>query len=393
MTTSEDNRGSRTLVPRYFLLFIVIVVALLPLVLNRQEAKAPLLFELDGPTMGTTYSVRFDTVPEGVTTEALGQTIDATLARINTLMSTYDPESELSRFNRHEGREWFDMSAETVTVIDAAMKISEMTSGAFDVTIGPLVDLWGFGSTTEVEFEPPSAAEIQKVRGRIGFRHLEVRQDPPALRRTRVGLQVDLSGIAKGYAVDQIADDLETAGVESYMIEIGGEIRTRGHKPDGSPWLLGIEAPLRGQRVVHRVVELENDAMATSGDYRNYLTVKGKVFSHLLDPRTGHPIKHRLASATIIADKCTSADALATALMVLGPEEGYQVALGHDLAVLWLLRQGGTNGAPDADSATGGERVGLAESHPLGEERFIEKTSPAFERRKRSGKSTEGSSE
>lgn len=383
-----DHSGRKPGVPRFLLLAVVIVVALLPLVLMKREAEAPILIVLDGPTMGTTYSVKFASLPDGVTTAGLQEELRAILERINRLMSTYDPDSEVSRFNRHEGLDWFDMSAETISVVSVARRVSDVTGGAFDITVGPLVDLWGFGGKSESDGsaiqQEPSTDEIRTVRGRLGFRHLEIREDPPALRRARVGIGIDLSGIAKGHAVDQIADHVESAGVDSYMVEVGGEIRTRGLKPDGRAWRLGIEAPLRGERSVHREIELRNDAMATSGDYRNYFESKGNVYSHLLDPRTGRPVKHRLASVSVIADKCINADALATALMVLGPAEGYRVALEHELAVLWVLRSKGNDGAP---SGVEGDAGGIA--GPVGTHRFIDKTSPAFEERE----STEGSPE
>jgi thiamine biosynthesis lipoprotein len=347
-------------------------------------AEAPLLIELDGPTMGTRYAIKFAPLPTGVTTETfhedIREDIRATLERINKRMSTYDPDSELSGFNGHEGLDWFEMSSETISVISTAVRISELTDGAFDITVGPLVDLWGFGGKSSATSSVPSKDQILSVRNRIGFRHLEIREAPPALRRTRIGLEVDLSGIAKGYAVDQIAEVLEAAGIDNYMVEVGGEIRARGLKPTGEGWRLGIEAPLRSHREVHRIIELADEAMATSGDYRNYFQSEGNVYSHLLDPRTGYPIKHRLASASVIADKCIYADALATALMVLGPEEGYRVALEHKLAVLWMLRQGGTNGAStEAQGVTQGDAsggAGLVDAHS-----FIDKTSPAFEQR------------
>jgi thiamine biosynthesis lipoprotein len=295
---------------------------------------------LTGPTMGTWYTIKLEGLPEGLTQAQVGREIEDRLTQINALMSTYDPASELSRFNASEGSEWFPVSPETATVVAAGQAISEETDGAFDMTVGPLVNLWNFGPNAQPD-RLPDALEIAAASARVGFRRLEVRRDPPGLRKTRADLYVDLSAIAKGYAVDEIARGLDRHGVKAYMVEIGGEVRTRGRKGNGEPWRIGIEKPITTDRVVTRVVQLVDCSLATSGDYRNYFEVQGKRFSHEIDPQTGKPVEHALASVSVLAEDCMTADAAATAIMVLGPERGLAYARRAGLEVLLIQRSGG----------------------------------------------------
>ncbi|OHB70276.1 MAG: hypothetical protein A2V70_17065 [Planctomycetes bacterium RBG_13_63_9] len=293
---------------------------------------------LSGETMGTSYTVKVVALPQTVELEMLRQEIQETLSRIDGLMSTYRAESEISRFNRYDGIDWFVVSPETASVVHEAVRLGELTEGAFDVTVGPLVNLWSFGPEKDSAQRVPSPGEIASVRQRVGFRNLAVRISPPALRKNRNDLYVDLSGIAKGFAVDQIAEHLDFRGIEDYMVEIGGEIRAKGHNHRGIPWRLAVESPLADRRMVHRVVSLENAAMATSGDYRNYFEKDGTRYCHIIDSRSGRPVAHGLASATVIGPSCSRADALATALMVLGPDAGFELAQREHLAVFLLLK-------------------------------------------------------
>ena len=302
-----------------------------------RESAAPV--SISGSTMGTSYTIKLSELPPGVIQEELHEDIDNLLERINDQMSTYRQDSELSRFNRFAGRDWFDVSPETAQVVKEALSVSLKSEGAFDVTVGPLVNLWSFGPQQRPR-KVPSDGEIKDTLAIIGYQHLKVRTTPPAMQKLVDGLEVDLSAIAKGFAVDQVAELLIQRGVKDFLVEIGGEIRTYGVKEDGSPWIVGIELPADDQRSVQEVVKLGDRALATSGDYRNFFVEDGKRYSHTIDPRTGRPIKHRLASVTVIADICMQADAWATTLMVLGLEEGYEFALGQDLAVLFLIRNG-----------------------------------------------------
>ncbi len=319
------------------------------------ERTAPRLDEFSGPIMGTRYSVKVVDVPPDTDVEGLAGEVLATLERINAAMSTYLPESELSRFNTGRSDDWFAVSSETAHVVQAALDLSAATDGAFDPTVGPLVDLWGFGPTLTAGALPDDAA-IAAAQARVGWRHLSVRLDPPALRKALPDLAVDLSAIAKGYAVDEVAALLEGAGVVDYLVDVGGELRVRGHNANDRPWGVAIEQPRPGGRAVQRVVRLSSGAVATSGDYRNYYEIDGRRYSHEIDPATGRPVRHALASVTVLAATAMNADALATAYMVLGPEATLQRADRDGVAALLLVRDG--DGFREVESAHFGAWTG-----------------------------------
>ena len=289
--------------------------------------------------MGTTYSVKLSSLPDGLTPGELQAEIDRALESVNNQMSTWRDDSEISRFNRSRETDWFAVSKETVRVVQTALEVSRETGGAFDVTVGPLVNLWSFGPE-QAERKLPSESAIEETRSRVGYRFLEVRESPPALKKVRGDLYVDLSAIAKGFGVDRVAELLEAKQISSYMVEIGGEVRTKGHKPDGKPWRVGIEIPTPFARGIQRAIELSGRALATSGDYRNFVVIDGKHYSHTIDPRTGRPVDHDLASVSIIAESGMLADAYATALLVMGPEAGYDWAKENNVAALLLVRDG-----------------------------------------------------
>jgi thiamine biosynthesis lipoprotein len=302
--------------------------------------------------MGTSYSVQIVKPPADLDRDALAEQVNERLADINRLMSTYQPSSELTRFNESSTTEWFIVSPELVDVVRAAQAVSEASAGAFDVTIGPLVNLWGFGPTPSADVLP-SAGEIQAARTRVGWKQIDVQVEPPALRKSRPDLYVDLSAIAKGYAVDRVAALLEAAGVDHYLVEIGGELRGRGINGAGEPWQIAIERPEVSKRAMFRVVALRDVGMATSGDYRNFFEVDGERYSHTIDPATGRPVEHRLASVTVLADETMQADAWATALLVLGRERGFELAEQIGLAAFFIEhKQDGSVGDPFVTQAT-----------------------------------------
>ncbi|WP_166820614.1 FAD:protein FMN transferase [Thalassoroseus pseudoceratinae] len=305
----------------------------------RGSVAAEELVSLSGETMGTTYNVRL--VPTAdVVSETLQQSIDDRLEVVNLAMSTWDPESELSRFNRYEKTDWFPVSAATAEVVEQANTISEQSGGAFDVTVMPLVNLWHFGPEGQDRAKLPSESSIESARASIGYQLLHVRSEPPALRKDNPSLTVDLSAIAKGYGVDVIARLLDETGIENYLVEIGGEVRSCGVKPNGDRFIVGIEKPTPFVRAVQRKVPLQNSSMATSGDYRNFFEIDGKRYSHTIDPRTGRPVEHSPASVSVIAQSCMEADAVATTLMVLGPDAGYNWAEEHGYAAIFLIHPG-----------------------------------------------------
>ena len=288
-----------------------------------------------GNTMGTTYRVKWLSNQGTEGTQEIRAGIDDQLEDINRRMSTYLPDSELSRFNRSSGSDWFAVSVTTAEVVKEALRIADLTQGAFDPTIGPLVDLWGFGSG-EDRIEPPSDQEIAATISRIGFERLELRGDAPALRKQAADLEIDLSAIAKGYAVDRVAGFLAGHEVENFMVEVGGEVRAQGQSLADRPWRVAVERPHIDKLVAHRVLPLSDLAMATSGTYRNYFDAGGRRYSHTIDPASGWPIDHHTISVSVIHPSCMTADALATALLVLGADRGLQLAEKNGLTVLFM---------------------------------------------------------
>lgn len=294
---------------------------------------------LAGDTMGTRYRVVLGVELGHRESERLSETIEASLDGVDRAMSTWRSDSEVSSFSRSTSTEWFAVSPATVEVVGKALEISRITEGAFDVTVAPLVDLWEFGPHGEAPRvpDPELVAETSK---NVGWRHLEAREAPPALRKAIPRLTIDLSAIAKGYAVDVVAEALSGAGIENYLVEIGGEIRGAGRRLDGRPWRVGVEVPGSGLDV-REVLELEDRSLATSGDYRKYFVVEGKRYSHVIDPRTGMPALDAPASVSVVMQTCMEADALATALMVMGGEAGLAFAEQLRLPVQILSRSEG----------------------------------------------------
>ena len=319
-----------------FLLSIALISTIIYLNHSSKHEISPLL--LSGSTMGTTYHIKLVPPPESnLEPDEISKQIKSTLNSIDALMSTYKPESEVSRFNRLETNTWFPLSEQTFHVIHSALHYSAISDGAFDITVGKLVNLWGFGPTINVN-SFPDPATINQLQSQIGYSRLELQSDPPSILKKSDAIYIDLSAIAKGYAVDAVATVLENNKIHDYMVEIGGEIRTSGTKQQGQPWSIGVESPVTKTRAVQKVLHLQQCAMATSGDYRNYFEHNGQRFSHTIDPRTGYPIKHKLASVTVIAETCMDADALATLLTVLGPEAGMDFAEQENLAIFMIIK-------------------------------------------------------
>ena len=282
-----------------------------------------------GQTMGTGYTVRL--VATKGEAERLGGEVRARLDEVNDAMSTYLSRSELSRFNDAPVGEWVEISPITYEVIQKALEIAETSGGAFDPTVGPLVDLWGFGPTPKTD-QVPSPEAIQDAKGQLGWQAIELDANQSRVRKT-APRELDLSGIAKGFAVDQVADMLEAESIDSYLVEVGGELRFAGSKPDGSAWRVAIETPKSGERSAYRILEVEQGAMATSGDYRNYFEQQGVRYSHTLNPETGYPIRHKLVSVTVLGDLSAEADAYATAFLVLGAERALRLADDLNMSV------------------------------------------------------------
>lgn len=298
-------------------------------------------FEFSGPTMGSSYSVQIAFAPAGLAEEQIGKEITTILDDINLKMSTYLVNSELSIINAAVTNDWIAVSPELYTVLSAAERISRETDGAFDITVGPLVNLWGFGPGKQDQQQIPDPDEIIAARQHTGYRLIELKASPPSMRKHDPQLYLDLSGIVPGYAADRIAARLDSMHIENYLVDISGEIRARGKSSHHSVWRVGIEKPLDDRRNVQQIVILENTGMTTAGDYRNFFVHAGKRYSHTIDPASGWPVSHNLASVTVLDDSAMIADAMDTALMVMGPERGYLFAQQHDISALLIIRDGG----------------------------------------------------
>ena len=290
---------------------------------------------LHGESMGTTWQVTAYTDPSRA--PALCERIDTRLGELIAQMSAWEPDSDLSRFNRADTNTWHTLPPDLFAVIQHAKALSEQTRGAYDPTIAPLVDLWGFGAQRAPRTTPPSEAEILAAHAVVGAERLHL--DVPNRRALQSGeLHLDVNSLAPGYAVDAISAVLHDAGVHAFLVELGGEMRASGHKPDGSPWRVAVERPDMQSEDFDTIVNLSDAALGTSGDYRVGFMHEGRRYSHTLDPRSGAPVDHALAAVTVIAPEAMAADAMAAALMVLGPERGAALARKHGLDALFLLR-------------------------------------------------------
>lgn len=295
-----------------------------------------------GETMGTRYEIRVAGEGLGARLEReVAAMAEERLARIDAWMSNWNPDSDVSRFNAHASTEPFPVDYETASVVAFAVELSKWTGGAYDISVAPLVALWGFGHDPRLG-EPPSPEEIAEAQRHMGARLLRVGRGAPGgrgfLRKSDPELQIDLSSIAKGYGVDLLANGLFGLEREDFLVEIGGEVYAAGERPGGGPWRVGIEKPIDEGRAIQSVVELTNQGMASSGDYRIFYREGDRRVSHTIDPRTGHPVLDGPAATTVIATSAAEADAWATALMVLGAPDGLELAEQWNVAALVLLR-------------------------------------------------------
>lgn len=295
--------------------------------------------------MGTTYTVKY--LPDGhalPSPEHMQAQLNDVLKEVNRQMSTYLPDSEISHFNQmREINHPLPISADFAHVTAEAIRLNRVTQGALDVTVGPLVNLWGFGPNKEVTYTP-SQQEIDQASRMVGIDKIVLKQSGPqaTLVKTQPKVYLDLSSIAKGFGVDKVAQHLEQAGIENYLVEIGGELHGKGTNARGEPWRIGIEQPniVQGS-ATQIIVPLNNQSLATSGDYRNFhVDQNGKRLSHIIDPQAHAPISHQLASISVIADNATTADGLSTGLFVLGEEKALALAERQGLAVFLIIRDG-----------------------------------------------------
>lgn len=306
---------------------------------------------LTGETMGTYWTVRLAEIPASQSIAGLRGQINRLLDSVNDEMSTYRKDSVINRFNQADQDGVIELPDGFSQVLAEALYWAEQSNGAFDPTAGPLVNLWGFGPDGAIE-QPPSQADIDAVRQQVGWQKLDFDPEVQTLRQPGQ-VDLDLSAIAKGWGVDQVSEHLVRAGVEGFLVDIGGELRASGTRADGTAWRVGIERPALDRREAVNIIEIKDLAIATSGNYRNFFEADGRQYSHLIDPRSGRPITHNTVSVTVVHNTATSADALATALSVMHVDDAYVFARDRGLAVFWLL---------------------------AGEQEFSERMTPAFRR-------------
>lgn len=352
-SSSSENEGPPAdptpldMVKRYALP-VIFVVAVFAMYFKGgpQDSEAMLaggeVPSLQGEVMGTTFQVKvadLNTTDTNGTQLLWDQAVQA-MELVNDSMSTYKADSELSLLNAWTELEPMEITSnDLMEVLKGAEEVYQASNGAFDPTVGPLVDLWGFGPAGEIS-ESPSDEALSEILPTIGLKQLELIPEPLSVLKQRPDLRVDLSAIAKGYAVDQVAQRIESLGYGSWMVEIGGEVRAHGHNAEGVPWKVGVENPNpNDENRVWLVVPLVDRALATSGDYRNQVQLDGRWVSHTIDPTSGKPIDHGLASVSVLHESCMKADAWATALTVVGTEKGLELAEVNGLAALFIQRE------------------------------------------------------
>ncbi len=315
-------------------LFVVSAVFILSMVACEREPLLPSI-NLAGTTMGTSYHITLVSAPQIPSKAELQQATNGILLRLNQQMSTYMDDSEISRFNQLSTEQWQPVSKDFLSVLLLSQQISELTGGKFDVTIGPLIELWGFGR--KLNQQVPDANAIETAKAQIGWRYLSIDTAAQRIKKSR-DLNLNVSAIAKGFAVDKLTEYYQSQGIANYLVEIGGEIRAKGTNAQGLPWKIGIEKPaLVQQAQAQQIVTINNQAIATSGDYRNYFEENGQRFSHTIDPQTGSPVRHNIASVTVIADTAALADGFATALNLLGEQQALVLAEAEELAAYFIL--------------------------------------------------------
>jgi thiamine biosynthesis lipoprotein len=338
MTSGVNSRLQRYTKTGSLTSFLFFCTTFLSLLFASACSFEPKVVRLQGATMGTTYHITLVNPPEYIVESTLQQDIDTLLRDINLQMSTYIIDSELMRLNQTEPATPFKLSAELHEILALSQSVYELSKGAFDITVGPLVELWGFGSGGNRDILP-SDTDIKQAKNRLGSGKLRLdSQQLTAVKEHDIAL--DLSAIAKGYGVDRVAGLLEANHISHYLVEIGGEIRLSGQSPRQQPWRIGIEQPNAEDltQSVQKAISLTDIAIATSGDYRNYFEVDGKRYSHTIDPRTGWPVTHNTVSVTVLDKSSARADALATAFSVLGAEVSLPIANAKGIPAFFLIK-------------------------------------------------------
>jgi len=304
-----------------------------------QSTKNKIL--LQGKTMGTLYNIVIVPQKEQLIEEhTIKAKIDNLLKELNQIVSTYIPDSKINQFNQKTRTEWINVDHQLFSIVRSAQDVSNSSKGAFDISISPLIDLWGFGANKKNKI--PTSAQIENALTNIGFQYLVINEKNKSLKKTNPNLRIDLSAIAKGYAVDKLSTYLNQSGFTNHLVEIGGELKASGLNPSNKKWRIAVEQPDLSVDITQNGLEITDLAVATSGDYRNYFVENGKRRSHIIDPKTGYPIEHNLASVTVIHQSAMLADAYSTALLVMGEKSGKAFAKNYNLRVLMIIRNKGT---------------------------------------------------
>lgn len=294
---------------------------------------------LEGRTMGTVYSVKYIPLDRSLTSEKVKSDIESILRDVNRQMSTYMPGSEISKVNHQYSAPSMSISPWFAQVLTYSLDLAASTGGLFDPTVGPLVNLWGFGPGGKRKV--PQDSEISNVRKYVGYKKIQLKPDASGkwhVTKQDPRVEIDLSSTAKGFAVDKVSEYLSLNGLVNHLVEIGGEIKARGFKKKGEPWVVGVENPVaEPQASPHIFFPIIDMSIATSGSYRNFFSEEGSTYSHTLDPRSGRPIQHDLVSVTVLDESCMKADGLATALMAMGPKRAWEYAIKHKLPVYMIL--------------------------------------------------------
>ena len=299
---------------------------------------------LSGETMGSAWTVKIaGALPASA--KSLRDGIQARFDAVNLALSTWRADSALSRFNADDRGEWVIVDPELAAVMAYALELASQSDGAYDITVGPLVNLWGFGPDPATQTVPP-AAEIAAARARVGWRKVEVDLATHRARK-QPGVRVDLSSLGKGRGVDRVAEWLDTQGVDNYLIDLSGKLRARGRNALGNPWRVAVERPgadagSETAAIDPAVLTLRDESVATAGDYRRFFETGGRHYSHIIDPRTGEPVTHHTVSSTVVAADCMQADAWATVFMVMRPDAARALAERFGLAALLIAREPGT---------------------------------------------------
>jgi len=289
-----------------------------------------------GPTMGSTYSIQYVRTPGVPDAAEVQRQVESILGEVDQQMSTYRSDSDIERFNDLPANNCQAMPEPILQLVRTGEQLSQASDGAFDLTVEPLMNLWGFGPQAR-EIKIPDAAALERTRQRVGHQNLHI-QGRQLCKDAAV--EVDFNSIAAGYAVDRIAAQLTQLGIHSFLAEATGELKAVGHKPDGSAWRVALEEPRDDQQIAERIIAVDGFGVSTSGDYRNYFQQDGRRYSHTLDARTGAPITHQLASVTVLAPSALMADGLSTLLLILGPEQGWEYAEKHQVAAFFVMREG-----------------------------------------------------